>query len=159
MSNISLVSCTSPPPPPHARTVPPPTRSHQSTSSSSQSQTPQSDSQPSTAIKELLFRGGSKPTGDTKASDYEPHAMKLILTACQHFEAWVLTDDSFPDEEKMEPWVQEAWMHTSNSIKRYYKLPDHVKKLVCCYFPHHTTMATLPCNEPTAFYTFHDRRS
>ncbi|KAI1782121.1 hypothetical protein LXA43DRAFT_845929, partial [Ganoderma leucocontextum] len=140
-------SRTSPSPTPRSRTAPPPTDSRQSTGSASRQSTGgrssrkstgsssqsarQADLQSPVATEELPFRGGIQPgASDAKASDYEPHATRLILAACRHFEALVLTNDPFPDEGKQELWVKDAWACTSDAVKRYYRLSDRVKKLI-----------------------------
>nr|VWO99816.1 Beta-lactamase (EC [Ganoderma boninense] len=76
------------------------------------------------------FRGGVVPTGDAKASDYEPHATKLILAACRHFEALVLTEDPFPEDAQQEVWVADAWQHASSVLKLLYTLSERIKKLI-----------------------------
>ncbi|KAI1781868.1 hypothetical protein LXA43DRAFT_977864 [Ganoderma leucocontextum] len=105
--------------------------SRKSTGSSSQPRAPQADLQSPVTTEELPFRGRIQPgASDAKASDYEPHATRLILAACRHFEVLVLTNDPFPDESKQELWVKDAWACTSDAVKRYYRLPDRVKKLI-----------------------------
>ncbi|KAM5537292.1 hypothetical protein V8D89_009022 [Ganoderma adspersum] len=102
---------------------------NQSSRQVSESPPPQQRSVPAATIPPP-FRGVVVPTGEAKASDYEPHATKLILVACRHFEALVLNENPFPEDTEQDTWAKDAWKDACTALKLSYTLPEHVKKMI-----------------------------
>ncbi|KAI0694745.1 hypothetical protein C8Q76DRAFT_252145 [Earliella scabrosa] len=76
------------------------------------------------------FRNGQNPTGDPKASDYEPHVTKMILSSCRDFEVRVCTEDPWPNPKTQDIWARTAWTSECHKTQLDYKLTDRVKGLI-----------------------------
>lgn len=65
-----------------------------------------------------------------KASDYEDTVQALILRAASKYEAFVSTQDSFPDTAQRLKWARKSWSDTNNDAGHEYEITDEISSLV-----------------------------
>ncbi|EMD31713.1 hypothetical protein CERSUDRAFT_100178 [Gelatoporia subvermispora B] len=76
------------------------------------------------------YRNGQLPSGDPKASDYEPTVSRLILSTIRIWEVCLFTINAFPDQDQQLEWARECWESACRTAGKDYELVDRILGLV-----------------------------
>jgi hypothetical protein len=81
-------------------------------------------------MKSAPFIDGVIPSGRPAIKDYAPIVRRLLLDTAHSYEAWILSNDGFPDKELQYAWAREAWELACKDAGEEFKLSERMMTLV-----------------------------